>query len=59
MKFNYRGVHYNADPSTLPIVEDEIIGKYRGADNHVHHSVPVPENRTRRGYTLKYRGVQV
>lgn len=59
MRFNYRGIQYNTTPATLPAVEGDIMGKYRGAENHLHHSIQVPESRNLRGYTIKYRGIAV
>jgi hypothetical protein len=55
MKFAYRGVNYEDQPSTLEVTEGEIGGMYRGQNwrfryvRHIPEPLPTPN--------LKYRGV--
>ncbi len=55
MKFAYRGVNYEDQPSTLEVTEGEIGGMYRGQNwrfRYVRHiPEPLPTS------NLKYRGV--
>jgi hypothetical protein len=56
MKLSYRGVNYEAEPTTLEVTEGEIGGMYRGHAWKTHHP-----KLTRRGsmaaVELSYRGI--
>ncbi len=55
MRFIYRGVRYNHEPSTMTMREAEVGGKYRGQlwQRHVLVEQPAPQPIRH----LKYRGV--
>ncbi|MDC0834915.1 DUF4278 domain-containing protein [Geitlerinema sp. CS-897] len=57
MKFCYRGVWYDSNPSQIETQEGPTIGKYRGATlrGRSLSEVPTPTTRAKG----KYRGVEV
>lgn len=55
MKLTYRGVSYEAKPSTLEVTEGEVMGKYRGQSWHYQYPRHIPQIGGKP--YLQYRGV--
>ncbi len=56
MQLSFRGVHYEAEPKTLDVIEGEVGGTYRGKPWKVHRYRQ--QLRSSENHELKYRGVR-
>ena len=55
MQLSYRGICYQSNPSIIPTIRGEIIGKYRGVILRAkHYTTPLSPKPS---LDLKYRGV--